>query len=110
MGERRASLKYRMDNLLKQKSEIDRSLDKHRSQNRMERSNTGYLTLDLGEMNRSASALSNVEIEANQARIQRLVKERQKTLEEYQDDQSLGDPFDSFGADYEPKFYGTNLY
>jgi hypothetical protein len=78
---------------------------KNRTGSRQHWRDVDYLVASSEVMNTMTPVAKEDEIKLNQDRIKQLIKERQRTLEEIEDFDGQ-DLLESFGADYDSKFYG----
>ena len=104
-----------MDNLLNQKIDIENKMKGHKPQSRLnnrEQLNSRNRSLQHAAsniLNSSSSSISNDNIRQTQERIDKLIKDRQKTLQTLNDSDTEKDMFEAINVDFNPQFYGNNF-
>ena len=111
IGERKASLQHRMETLVQKREDIDKKLQNNRSERQIDPpsniklSQSDYLVAGKDILNQSNSTVNENNIRKNQERIKQLIRDRQKTLEEYSENQDE-DNLDVNEKEYDSQFYG----
>ena len=101
-----------MEDLVNQKIDIEKNLERRQPQSRLynrEELNSRNRSLQHAAtniLNHSSSYVSDNEIKKTQARIDKLIKDRQKTLDSLNNSENDNDVFDTNEIDFNPQFYG----
>ena len=113
MGERKASYQTKMEDLLAQKNEIEKKIflnDSADKINKMTKKNEyDYLTLDPNKMNKSASEAYGNSIQETRDKINKLIKDRNATLDEYKANLNIGQSLDNIDYNHNSDFYGNHI-